>query len=271
MNNTLPFLQRIEQNYSKLSPGAREIASYLQNDPLLVLKLSTADIADACRTSKATVSRFFRQLGYQSHLLLKQELRAQGQPLAIDAEGSDFLQGEFQRIRQAWDYIQRYGIDAIVQKLCQAERISIFGYRNSYPIAMHLHRQLLQLRDRVRLLPQPGQTISEELQGMISNEVAIVVGFRRRPKVFSSLLEQLGQCTSVILLTDSSGQIYQDQVDHLLVCSLGEELAMDSYAAPMSLISMLCHAVYKNLGESATKRSAAISESYEALGELEDI
>ena len=182
-----------------------------------------------------------------------------------------FLQGEYQRIKQAWDYLQRYGIENISSTISQAERISIFGYRNSYPIAMHLQRQLLQLRDRVRLLPLPGQTISEELQGIVEQEVAIVVGFRRRPRVFKYLLKELKKCTCIILITDSTGQIYKDDVDHLLVCSLGEELAMDSYAAPMSLISMLCHSVYNKLGDEATTRSAAISEGYEALGELEDI
>lgn len=270
MNNTLPFLQRIEQNYGELSPSAREIATFLQNDPLLVLKLSTADIAKSCNTSKATVSRFFRQLGYQSHLVLKKELRAQGQPVASSEDDKLFLQGEYQRIKQAWDYLQRYGINNIASTISTAERISIFGYRNSYPIAMHLQRQLLQLRDRVRLLPQPGQTISEELHGIVEEEVAIVLGFRRRPRVFKHLLNELKKCTSIILLTDSTGQIYKDDVDHLLVCSLGEELAMDSYAAPMSLISMLCHAVYNTLGDEATQRSTAITEGYRALGELED-
>lgn len=271
LNNTLPFLQRIEQNYSDLPPSAREIATFLQNDPLQVLKLSTSDIALACNTSKATVSRFFRQLGYKNHLVVKQELRTQGQPIASNNNDKQFLEGEYQRIKAAWEYLQRYGIEQIAEAICNADRISIFGYRNSYPMAMHFQRQLLQLRDRVRLLPQPGQTISEELQGIVKGEVAIVIGFRRRPRVFKSLLTELKKCTSIILLTDSTGQIYKEDVDHLLVCSLGEELAMDSYAAPMSMISMLCHAVYNELGEDATQRSSAISQGYKSLGELEDI
>lgn len=271
MNNTLPFLQRIEQNYGELPPSAREIATFLQNDPVQVLTLSTADIAKACNTSKATVSRFFRQLGYESHLMVKHELRAQGQPGTANDDDEAFLNGEYQRIKAVWEYLQRYGIQHIAKSICSADRISIFGYRNSYPMAMHFQRQLLQLRDRVRLLPQPGQTISEELQGIVKDEVAIVIGFRRRPRVFRSLLQELKNCTSTILITDSTGQIYKDDVDHLLVCSLGEELAMDSYAAPMSMLSMICHAVYNELGGEAMYRSQAISKGYETLGELEDI
>lgn len=270
VSNFIPFLQRVEKHFKQLPPSAREVATYLQNNPLHILTLSVADIAKQCKTSKATVSRLFRQLGYQTHMEVKQELRAQGQPIIANNTDDSFIDGEYQRIKQAWDYLKRHDIEGIANKICEGQRISIIGYRNSYPLAMHLHRQLLQLRDRVRLLPQPGQTISEELQGLVEDEVCIIIGFRRRPKLFSALLQELGNSTS-ILITDSSGQIYKEQVDHLLVCSLGEELAMDSYAAPMSMLSMICHAVYQQSETTAQARSSAISKGYKNLGELEDL
>ncbi|XOV77973.1 MAG: MurR/RpiR family transcriptional regulator [Aestuariibacter sp.] len=270
MSNYTPFLKRVEQHFSELPPSAREVAGYLQHNPLHILTLSVAEIAERCQTSKATVSRLFRQLGYDNHLAVKQELREQGHPVMSKSDDASFIDGEYERIKQAWDYLKRHDLPAITDKICDAQRISIIGYRNSYPLAMHLHRQLLQLRDRVRLLPLPGQTISEEMQGIVSNEVAIVIGFRRRPRVFKQLLAQLQKCTT-ILVTDSSGQIYSDVVDHILVCSLGEELAMDSYAAPMSMLSMLCHAVYQNVEKEAQERSSAISRGYDELGELEDL
>ncbi len=35
--------------------------------------------------------------------------------------------------------------------------------RNAYPAALHLRQQLLQARGQVLVLPQPGQSLSEEL------------------------------------------------------------------------------------------------------------
>ncbi len=270
VSNYLPFLKRIESHYSDLPPTARDVAGYLQHNPMHILTMSIAEIAEACETSKATVSRLFRQLGYSSHQEVKLELRAKGQPVLGNADDESFLQGEYERIRQAWEYLTRHGLDIISKDICDAQRISIIGYRNSYPLAMHLQRQLLQLRDRVRLLPMPGQTISEEMQGIVANEVVIIIGFRRRPRLFKRILEQL-KGHNTILITDASGQVYRDLVRYVLVCSLGEELAMDSYAAPMSMLSMLCHAVYQQLEGQAQQRSIAILNSYNELGELEDL
>lgn len=270
MSNYQPFIKRIESQFTELPPAAREVAGYLQQNPLHLLTFSVSDIASACNTSKATVSRLFRQLGYNNHQEVKQELREKGHTVLANANDEAFLEGEYQRIKQAWEVLKRNNINGIATEIRDAQRISIVGYRNSYPLAMHLQRQLLQLRDRVRLLPQPGQTVSEEMQGIVDNEVVIVIGFIRRPRVFRHILKQLNKY-NIILLTDRTGQIYRDSVKHLLVCSLGEELAMDSYAAPMSMLSMLCHAIYQQMEQEAQQRSLSISESYEQLGELEDL
>ncbi len=44
-----------------------------------------------------------------------------------------------------------------------ARRIVVIGMRNAYPVALHLRQQLLQARGQVLVLPQPGQSLSEEL------------------------------------------------------------------------------------------------------------
>ena len=67
-------LARIRDKYTDLSPSARAIANYLQQFPLTIISDSTAEIAAKTNTSKATVSRLFRQLGYASHQDAKQDV-----------------------------------------------------------------------------------------------------------------------------------------------------------------------------------------------------
>ena len=55
-------LQQIENHYASLSPSGKAIAHYIQQNPIAVLSQSTSLIAEKTGTSKATVSRFFRQL-----------------------------------------------------------------------------------------------------------------------------------------------------------------------------------------------------------------
>lgn len=266
----IPFKQRIEQHYQQLSPNGRKIADHLLHNPLDVVSSSVAIIADKTATSKATVSRFFRQLGYASHQHAKQELnalRATGYPLYTESQGSDLLAQELQRIQQTWHNIDEQSLDTLISAICHAPQITIIGFRNSYPVALHFRQQLVQIRSNVKLLPQPGQTLGEELQDLDPNELVLIIGFRRRPKIFNALIQQLRQ-HNVALLADPSGQLYCEQVKHLIICQLGQEQALDSYAAPMSIISVICNRVFASMEQSAQQRISTISARYVDLDEL---
>ncbi|STV74912.1 rpiR-family transcriptional regulatory protein [Klebsiella michiganensis] len=70
-----------------------------------------------------------------------------------------------------------------IQALVSARRIVIIGMRNAYPAALHLRQQLLQARGQVLVLPQPGQSLSEELVDLTADDLVVVMAFRRRPRI----------------------------------------------------------------------------------------
>lgn len=275
MNSSNSINAAITRLYPELSPSARVIANYIQAHPLAILSMSMNDIAIATATSKATVSRFFRQIGYDSHQQVKAELhhlRQSGLPVApVDAPNQNDLAQEIERLTKTIHDIPAQQLAQIVSLIATSPKISIVGFRNSYPVALHFRQQLKQIRASVRILPQPGQTLAEELVDLAPDELIILVGFRRRPKGFRQLVESIaGQPT--ILLTDPSGQVFNQQVDHLLVCHLGQENAFDSYAAPMSVLSMICNHVYQTLkDQGGESRIEGISTLYKQLDELSDL
>lgn len=271
MPETFEILERIDSKYPQLSPNARLIANFLQQQPLALLSLSMAELASATNTSKATVSRFFRQLGYQSHQEARQtlsQLRHSGVPLQDIKATTGVLDAELDNLRTTFDSLDEQRLDTVAQAIADAPAVTLFGYRNSYPVAMHCRQQLIQIRPKVRLLPQPGQSVGEDLLDIDKEQFVIVMGFRRRPRGFGKLIERLAD-HKTLLLTDPSGQIYNQKVDHLLVCQLGQHFAFDSYAAPMSLVSVLCNKVYQRVGSNASTRATAISSLYEGLDEIE--
>ncbi len=265
------FDQRIVSNYSQLSTKARVVADYLQHHPDKVLIQSTAEIANACQVSKASVSRFFRQLGYQDHQQVCEELRQErewGQPL-LSSEPSDSAEhSDLAAMTQAYRQLEQLDSEQMVKDISQAQHIYIIGYRNSYPLAMHFRQQLMQCRGHVTLLPLPGQSIGEDLQQIRQEDLVIVIGIRRRPSLFSALIEQL-QGLKCLLITDQSGQRYAAQVNQLMVCPMSNHSALDSYAAPMSLIAHLSNQVYDYLAEAAQQHSNQVSNHYQVLKELE--
>ncbi|RAN86272.1 MurR/RpiR family transcriptional regulator, partial [Bacillus sp. SRB_28] len=87
-----------------------------------------------------------------------------------------------------------------INALVNAERVVIVGMRNAYPAALHLRQQLLQARGQVQVLPQPGQSLSEELVDLSASDVVVVMAFRRRPRLIRPLLQQLQASGVPVLL-----------------------------------------------------------------------
>ena len=156
----------------------------------------------------------------------------------------------------------------MAERLAKAKQITLIGFRNAYPLALHFRQQLKQIRTSVRLLPQPGQTLGEDIVDLGDDDVVILFGFRRRTRQFKYVLSAIKHA-QVILITDPTGQIYRNQVSKLVVCHLGNDAPFDSYAAPMSLLSAICNRTYSLLGDAATERVNSITETYASLDELE--
>jgi DNA-binding MurR/RpiR family transcriptional regulator len=265
------FVTRIEQCYQQLSPNARKVANYLQHNPLDVLNFSVAEIAEITHTSKATVSRFFRQLGYANQQDVKKELRTirhSGYPVSLSHVDNDYINQELSRIRHTWESISAKHIQRFTQSISKASRITIIGFRNSYPVALHFRQQLLQIRGKIRLLPQPGQTLGEEIEDIEPDELVILVAFRRRPKIIEKLIDKL-QGNQLVLMADPSAQIYKEKVGQLFICQLGQEMPLDSYSAPMSVISVICNQLLAHTPKQGKQRIASISKQYRDLDELE--
>jgi DNA-binding MurR/RpiR family transcriptional regulator len=149
-----------------------------------------------------------------------------------------------------------------------ARRVVVVGFRNSYPMALHLRQQLAHARQGVELAPLPGQSIGEELAALGADDVVVVLGFRRRPALFSGVVELAAASDArVVLLSDSAR--YADAVDALIECPVDSVTAFDSYAAATSVISLLAAAVLGARPREGAARIAAIGDAYRELDELE--
>jgi len=270
-NSQNDVIQQIEKHYDTLSPSGKSIAHYLQKNPIAVITQSTSAIAEKTNTSKATVSRFFRQLGFDSHQQAKDAiiaLREQGVPVVAPSKDMHQLECEIDNLHHTFDGVSQETLKHVTELLCDAQQVTLIGFRNAYPIALHFRQQLKQIRSSVRVLPQPGQTLSEDIIDLTKNDVVVLFGFRRRTRQFRFVLENIKHCKTV-LITDPTGQMYRKHVDHLLVSHIGSDAPFDSYAAPMSLVATLCNLTYESLGNTAADRVEAITEVYAHMDELE--
>lgn len=264
--------ERIAERYVDLSPQERRAAETLLEHLDDLATYRSAELAGLAGVSKATMSRLFRSLGFadfdevRDHL---RGLRSAGEPRRVDGAPSllAHLAHEQESLRQALDSPT---IPDVIELLARARRVLVVGWRNSHPVALHLRQQLVHARTDVRIAPLPGQVVGEELADLAPGDAVVVVGFRRRPSGFGDFLREAGRTgATVVLISDPTGRVHAAAATHWLECPVESTLAFDSYAAAMSIVSVVSDGVLSTLGRAARNRVADISGTYTRLAEVE--
>lgn len=273
---------RIEENYGDLPPRERRVADFLLEHLGDLAVFSAADISRHSGVSKATVSRLFRKLGFEDFKEVRDQalaLRASGQPTASPARTADSgdataLQRHIHREQQHFatlaETLAEGRLRQAVQMIGTAEQVLIIGLRNSYPPAAHLHHQLIQIRSGVRLAPQPGQSLGEELTGLKAGDLVVLFGFRRRPSGFAEVVRHIGASPAQLLcIGDSTAGEYAKDAQLWIECPVDAEGAFDSYAAPMSVVALLANGVLNRAVPAGRRRISHVAMTYDELQELE--
>jgi DNA-binding MurR/RpiR family transcriptional regulator len=272
--------ERLKSQYSTLSPQEQRVADFIFDHFDDLISYNSAELARLSGVSKATVSRLFKRLGYDKYREMREELRTlrqSGMPLT---DNRDAVQGNTllaRHYKQEMANLTRWAseLDAdqfsgAIAGLAEARRILIIGLRNSWPAALHLRQQLLQTRGHVQLLPQPGQTLSEELVDAAPDDLVVMVAFRRRPRIVRPLLEQLQKAqVPVLLICEPQAQSLFPLARWRLCAPLDSVSAYDSYACANSLINLLANALLHEMLNSGRQRIHQIADLYQKLDELE--
>ncbi|WP_158783442.1 MurR/RpiR family transcriptional regulator HpxU [Pantoea sp. BAV 3049] len=272
--------ERLRSHYPQLSPQEQRVADFAFDHFDDLISYNSAELARLSGVSKATVSRLFRRLGYEKYKDMRDELRTlrqSGMPLT---DNRDAVQGNTLLARHykqemanltLWvNTIDTAQFGEVVQQLATAKRIFIIGMRNAYPVALHLRQQLLQARGGVQVLPQPGQTLSEELVEVTPEDMVVVMAFRRRPRIIKPLLQQLqSENIPTLVMCEPQAQAVIALARWQLCAPLDSVSAFDSYASANSLINLLANAVLHELLSEGRQRIHQIADLYSHLDELE--
>ena len=272
---------RIDSGYGELTPQEQRAADFILDhlDDLAVY--SATEIAASSGVSKATVSRLFRRLGFADAQDVREHARAlrrRGVPVgpAVDVAAglADHVAGHLAAERANLEAmlagLAEGRLEAAAALLAGAREVVVMGFRNSYPVALHLRQQLVQVRAGVRVAPTPGQSVGEELAELGPRDAVVLVGFRRRPAGFAEVLAALEtQGVPVVLVVDPATRLPVAPTTRVLSCPVDSVAAFDSYGAAMSLANLLAAAVLAVAPGAARSRIGGITSLYASLGELE--
>ncbi|KDE40182.1 putative rpiR-family transcriptional regulatory protein [Nitrincola lacisaponensis] len=269
----------IRQHYEHLSPSERRVAGFIIDHLDDLATYNSVELSRQCDTSKATISRLFRRLGYSSFKEAREELRRlrqSGVPMpgpGLQAGGSlieRHFASESQHLQRVMQLAQTPLLAQVTERLADAQRVAVIGFRNSYPVALHLRQQLMQIRPAVQLLPQPGQTLAEELADLTDRDLVVLMAFHRRPAGFKTLLKTLlDRNIPVLLLCEQDSGLVTLKPTWMLELPLNSVSAFDSYALPMSLVSLISNLLLHYQLDHGRARIEQINQLYEQTGELD--
>lgn len=208
--------ERLRGHYTQLTLQEQRVADFIFAHFDDLISYNSAELARLSGVSKATVSRLFKRLGYGSYREMREEVRAlrqSGMPLT---DNRDAVQGntllarhykqEMANLAHWVNQLDSQQLTDVIDAMAQAPRILLLGLRNSYPVALHLRQQLLQVRQQVHVIPQAGQTLAEVVD-ITPHDLVIVVAFRRRPKAIREiLLHMQGQGVPTLLICEPQAQ-----------------------------------------------------------------
>lgn len=265
---------RIDDAWATLSPQEQRVAGFLRSRPDESALYNSSELARRTGVSKATVSRLFRRLGFAGSQEARDVLRAQraaGMPVVMgDAADplAEHVAGDVAHLHDLAARLDRTVLREAAEALAGAPRVVVIGMRSGYPVAMLLRQALAQVRPAVELAPETGQSLGEELAGLAAGDAVVVVGLRRRPAGFARLLEAIRAVTPhLVLVADPSLRASGDRLRFDV--AIESASAFDSYAAAVSLISLLAGEVLAALGPEGAARVEAVDRAYTTLSELE--
>ncbi|MEN3753656.1 MurR/RpiR family transcriptional regulator [Mangrovibacter yixingensis] len=272
--------ERLRASYAQLSPQEQRVAGFIMDHFDDLISYNSAELARLSGVSKATVSRLFKRLGYDRYKVMRDELRTlrqSGMPLT---ENRDAVQGntllarhykqEMANLTHWVNTLDATQFSDIISALAVAKRILIVGLRNSWPVALHLRQQLLQSRGNVYVLPQPGQTLSEELVDISPSDCVVMVAFRRRPRIIRPILNDLVQRgIPLVVISEPQASTLKGVGGWHLEAPLDSVSAFDCYSSAMSLVNLLANALLHHSLADGRQRIHQIAELYGSLDELE--
>ena len=272
--------ERLRSEYPQLAPQEQRVADFIFDHFADLISYNSAELARLSGVSKATVSRLFKRLGYASYRAMRDELRTlrqSGMPLtdSRDAvQGNTLLarhyQQEMANLTHWVKQIDAAQFGAVIAAMGQSRRLLLLGMRNSYPVAMHLRQQLMQVREQVLLIPQPGQTLAEELVDLGPQDMVVAVAFRRRPRLVQEVLQQLQiQQVPTLLICEPQAQALLPLASWHLMTPLDSVSAFDSYSSAMSLASLLSNALLHDRLSQGRQRIHQVADLFSDLEELE--
>ncbi|MEQ2467552.1 MurR/RpiR family transcriptional regulator [Niallia sp. Sow4_A1] len=260
-------------NTKSMSPSQYKIADYLQKNTHQVLLLTEQEIAEAVNVSIASVSRFWRIVGFKNLKEFKGEIAAQLKPSpakkiaklinTVDKQAFPYhtLNASIQHLYKTIEQFREDTFKNAVHSIISARKVYLYCPGPSLGLGELLKYRIVRYGLNFSILHKGGSELLEDFTHFSKEDVIIIFGFIRLLPEAQALMDyrkQIGY--KIIIITDQLISEFTTQADIVLFASRGDIREFHSMIGPTYLIENLVLAVGAENEAANLQRLEKISE-----------
>ena len=245
-------MYQIDWNIEELTPHQKVIADFIQKNMDNMLYMTETEIANQLHLSNATVSRFWKSIGFENFKAFKNDLKkyreispANKLENIMNHVESNELQTKMlalssQHLQETLLHFSVETFQQAIHALTTSERIFIYSPGPSEGLAHLLHFRLSRFGLTIQILPKSGHELFETLVHFTEKDTVLLFGFVQlhpETKVILSHANDIG-CKSIVI-TDRLVSDLNTTADIVLYTSRGELWEFHSMVAPTFLLENL--------------------------------
>ena len=257
---------------SELTPTERRIAEAVLAEPTLLAFGTVSDLAGRVRTSRPSVVRFARKLGFDGYTQLQRNARRDlSHRLARPSErirhedetGRPARETLDSAIASVFEALQGERLAALASPFVKAERVWVLSGETSQAGAHAFHSRLSIVRPGVRLLEE--HSMGTGLSGAGSGDAAIVFDFfRYRSRVTTAARFLADSGVTIVAITDSPLSPLVELADLWCEIEVPAIGPFDSSVPVVAIAESLVSQIARDLHEQAKARIDRIEALWEA-------
>ncbi|MBQ6520941.1 MAG: MurR/RpiR family transcriptional regulator [Anaerolineaceae bacterium] len=284
-NTSENVFELISNNYYELTASEKKIADYIIADPEQVQQSGISDLAEACGTAMATVSRFSRKLGFDGFNAMRIAI---AQAVSTKSGSAELLTGKITMedsfedeckkiqtadlavITQTYELIDQEIYETAIRMLLNAKKVVCMGQGGSVIIAMEAAHLFSTVSGKFSCVQDNHMQVIT-ISNMDENDVLIYFSYSGSVRdMMENFALARARGVKTILLTRFPKSPGAEMADVVLQCGSSESpLQLGSIPARISQLFMLdvlfseyCRRDYDAARESRRRIATAISEKH---------
>lgn len=278
MDNQNHVLNRIRDQYDKMSKSHKVIAAYILEHYEQAVFMTAAKLGEVLGISESTVVRFASGIGYdgypkfqkaleecvKSKLNSVQKMDAKYGSSSQSEILTSVLTADIEKLQDTIQNLDATAFDTAVSTILEADTIYIMGLRSNEPLAAFLHFYLNMIRGNVRLINTT--SVSETFEQMMHiNDKDCFIGIsfpRYSMRTLKAMEFANDRNAKVIAITDSIHSPMNLYSSCNLLARSDMVSIVDSLVAPLSVINALVVALCLKCPQKVKRNLEMLEETW---------